>query len=108
MEPERPMFVCLKKATELDYSTEDENLSKLYAYSSPSSAQITVKFELAEEVPSVVISFFSCTGHNLLNYRYGKLDAGECVLTLSPDIPEGYYTIKVVAGTKQLSTIIVK
>jgi len=108
MEPERPMFVCLRKSDGAESQDTDERYTKLYAYSSPSSRQITLKFELAEDVPSVAISFYSRTGMNILNYKYGYLGAGECILMLSPDIPDGYYTIHVTAGKNQLSTIIVK
>ena len=105
MEPGRPMSVSLRKKEEGEADNKD---TKLYAYSCPSSNQITLKLELAEAVSAVSISFYSRVGMNVANYKYGKLNAGESVLTISPDIPDGYYTIIVVAGNKCLSTIIVK
>jgi len=105
MEPERPMSVSLRKKEE---DAADEKYTKLFAYSSPSSNQISLKFELEEAVSAVSVSFYSRTGMNVANYKYGGLNAGESILTVSPDIPDGYYTITVVAGNKLLSTIIVK
>lgn len=105
MEPERPMSISLRKKEE---DAADEKYTKLYAYSSPSSNQISLKFELEEAVSVVSVSFYSRTGMNVANYKYGELSAGENILTVSPDIPDGYYTITVVAGNNHLSTIIVK
>lgn len=108
MEPERPMCVCLRKDEGEDMFDSDERFTKLYAYLSPSSNMISLQFELAESVPAVSVSFYSRTGMNVANYKYGKLDAGENILTMSPDLPDGCYTIAVAVGNKRLSTIIVK
>lgn len=107
MEPERPMYVSLRKAT-AEELTEEEIRSSLKAYSSPSTDQVILKFILAEDVPAVRISFFNRTGLNVQNFTYGYLPAGECTLTLSPSLSDGAYTIRVLAGNQQYQTVIVK
>jgi TPR repeat protein len=107
MEPERPMYVCLLKATGAELSDE-EIRNSLKAYSSPTTDQVILKFTLAEDVPAVRISFFSRTGLNVQNFTYGYLPAGECTLTLSPSLADGAYTIRVLAGNQQYQTLIVK
>lgn len=106
-EPDRPMYVCLRKS--VDGELDDEAIrNSLHAYSSPATDQVILKFILAEDVPAVRISFFSRTGLNVQNFTYGYLEAGECTLTVSPNLPDGAYTIQVLAGNCQYQTLIVK
>lgn len=108
MEPERPMYVCLKKQMDVVSEESHYGQNRLYAYSCPSSDQIILRFNLVEDVQSVSISFYSREGNNVKNYSYGALCAGDCEMTVSPDLPDGYYTIRIVAGTEQFQTIIVR
>ena len=110
MEPERPMYVSLFKDGESveGSDADDGRWTRLYAHSVPNSDQVILKFELAEDVPSVSVAFYTQLGNNVLNYSYGALEAGEQTLVLHPALSDGYYAIRVVAGNQRLETMIVK
>ena len=110
MEPDRPMYVSLKKNIYDNNGTVEGSdiYSRLDAYSSPSSGQLILKFLLAEEASDVKVSFYTQTGLNCLNYQCGSLESGEQMITLTPNLSAGYYTIQVSANNQNLRTVIVK
>ena len=107
-EPERPMYVCLEKSSLTEEKNLDEEESKLYAYSVPSSNQVILSFNLKESINEIKVSLYNKMGTNCLNYKYGPLEAGKQSLVLPAELEKGYYTIRVEFGVQQLQTIIVK
>lgn len=107
-EPDRPMYFCLTNIDLLRINNRDNNSNQLTVYSMPNSDQIVLKFILTEEVPNVNVSFYSRTGINVLNYKYGGLNAGEQILSINPPLDNGYYSIKIMAGNQQFQSMIVK
>lgn len=107
MEPDRPMYISLKKDGIGDGETEDEN-SRIMAYVDPASDRVVVKFELSEGVPAVKINVFTQTGVNIGNYKFGEMSAGVNTLSIRQSLRTGYYAIHVNAGNDYYRTIIKK
>lgn len=108
MEPDRPMYVSLRKST-LTKGEEENNADEyanIVAYADSYSHRITLKFELSHAVSSTQISLYDRNSLNVGNYRYGALDAGVNTLTLIPNLGEGYYVIRVVAGSQKFQSVI--
>lgn len=106
-EPERPMYVCLKKTgSTQDYSGNINN--KIYSYPNPYTDVVTLKFELDADVPSAKICLYSQGGINRQNYDLGALNAGEHSYTIVPDPCETTYVVHVIAGSTVYQTIIIK
>lgn len=108
MEPERPMYVALKKdgLTEGADAGEDE-FAKIVAYSDPYSSRITLKFELSEAAESVRVGIYDRTSVCAGTFSYGAMEAGVNTLTLYPNLRAGYYVIYVTAGTQKFQAVIV-
>lgn len=106
MEPERPMYIYLKRdGNSADEPSEDGN-GKIYSYPNPFESQVTLKFELAENVSSAQIHLYSQAGINKQNFNLGALSAGEHAFTITPDIAEDIYIVHVIAGKYKYQTII--
>ena len=106
-EPERPMYVCLKKTgSSPDYGENMNN--KIYSYPNPYTDVVTLKFELEADVPSAKICLYSQGGINRQNYSLGPLNAGEHSYTIVPDPCETTYVVHVIAGSTVYQTIIIK
>ncbi len=106
-EPERPMYVCMKKKTGLQDGSEDYN-NKIYSYPNPYTDMVTLKFELEEAVSSAKICLYTQVGVNKQNYSVGALSAGEHSFNIVPDPQENSYVVYVLAGNKKYRTIIFK
>lgn len=102
-EPDRPMYVCLRK-TDME---DGDSSSHIIAYSDPYSHRITLKFDLLESVPSVQIYIYNRTSFNVGNYKYGAMGAGLNTLTINPNLADGYYVIYVQAGSQNFRAVIV-
>ena len=107
-EPDRPMYVCLRKDAATMAAGSDDVYEKIRAYSDPYSNRVTLKFELGEAVPSVKVGIYSRMGINLCNYSFGQMEAGVNTLIINPDLEEGYYAAYIWAGTSKYQTINVK
>lgn len=109
MEPERPMYVALRKTASANGGVDEnkDEFAKIVAYSDPYSDRITLKFELSSAVPTAQISIYDRTSLNVGNYRCEALDAGINTVTLSPNLRDGYYVINVIAGTQKFQAVIV-
>ena len=105
-EPEKPMYICLKKDGASEEHGEDDN--KIYSYPNPYTDAVTLKFELATDVPSAKICLYSQSGVNKQNFSLGSLAAGEHSYTFVPNPYENSYIVHVVAGNGVYQTIIFK
>ena len=108
MEHERPMYVSLHKSTLAEGELEDADgeYAQIVAYADPYSHRITLKFELSQAVESAQISIYDRNSLNVGNYKYGTLEAGVNMLTLTPNLNEGYYVIHVTAGNQKFQAVI--
>lgn len=107
-EPERPMYICLhKKNTNVADSLGNGNV-KLRAYPNPFSGQITIGFDLPENVSSARVGLYSQTGMNLYLAELGMLETGKHSFNLQPQVPDGLYVIRVTAGKYSYQTIVIK
>lgn len=106
-EPEKPMYVCLRKTGTLQDNEEDAN-NKIFSYPNPYTDAVTLKFELEEDVPSVKICLYSQSGVNKQNYSLGALKAGEHSYTIVPSPYDKSYIVHIIAGDTVYQTIIFK
>jgi tetratricopeptide (TPR) repeat protein len=106
-EPERPMYVCLKKDVVPNDATDNAN-NRIYSYPNPYVDAVTLKFVLEEDVPSARISLYSRAGINMQNYNLGALSAGEHSVSITPNRQQSSYVVYVVAGKTKYQTIIFK
>jgi hypothetical protein len=106
-EPDRPMYVCLRKSDASGSGYGEDEFSKIVAYSDPYSDRITLKFELSESVPSVQVLIYNRMSLNVGSFKYGAMDAGVNSLTFSPNLSDGYYVIYVQAGKQKFQAVIV-
>lgn len=106
-EPERPMYVCLQKsgAFDGDDMAKDDN-SRIYSYPNPFVSQVTLHFELDNDVKSAKICVYSRTGILRQSYSLGALSAGACSYTIMPDLSEDVYVVHVVADGHVYETVI--
>ena len=77
-------------------------------HADPYSNRVVFKFELSDDVPSVREALYSRMGVNVANFAFGAMPAGRNLLTITPDIAEGYYVAYVLAGTHKFRAVIVK
>ncbi|MBR1449442.1 MAG: SEL1-like repeat protein [Prevotella sp.] len=107
-EPERPMYITLRKAAGTGQEHESDAFNSIFAYPNPFAQQVTLSFELSEDMPQAKALIYSQSGINVANYSLGNLSAGHHAISLRPAIPDGMYVLYVVAGKQRLQTIIVK
>lgn len=107
-EPERPMYVILKKIGVVDENKESEDSSKIYAFPNPFVDSFNLNFELDKDVLSAKICIFTESGLNRLSYGLGALPAGKHSFTISPNIKKGTYIVHVIADEYDYQTIIFK
>ncbi len=106
-EPERPMYLCLRRCNyPFDDIRNDDN-SQIWAYPNPFSSQLNVKFMLDESCPSAKVCIYTRSGVNVRSYGLGALDAGEHTYSLAPKLSDGIYVLHVVAGEHVYETIII-
>lgn len=106
-EPDRPMYVCMRKTESSECTDNGDEYARIVAYSDPYSHRITLKFDLSESVPSVQVHIYNRTSLNVGNYKYGAMNVGSNSLTLNPNLTEGYYVIYVQAGSQKFRAVIV-
>ena len=106
-EPERPMYVCMKKDFQSG-GADSVEVSRLTAYPNPFSGQVTVEVTLPEPVAEAIVGIFSQSGMNVYSARLGGMDAGVQTFTINPSIPDGVYVLTVMAGNNKYQTIIMK
>ena len=108
-EPERPMYISLAKVgTQGRQAAADSTETRLKAYPNPFSGDVTLSFDLTEDVASARICLYSQTGVNVLNATTGALAAGRHSFTITPNVPDGMYVAHVTAGNRQFRAIIIK
>ena len=104
MEPERPMYLSLRKANaEVAPVTP---IDALRAYPVPFSNELNVSFMQAEE-EAVRIGIYNQSGACVYLYDAGRLPVGEQHLTLGPSLPAGTYIVKLFAGKRSSQVIVV-
>lgn len=107
-EPERPMYITLRKTDGSESDGESNAANRIYAYPNPFAHQVNISFELAEAVPQARAFIHSQAGSCMASYGLGSLEAGHHTITLSPAVPDGIYVLYVMAGSYTFQTIIVK
>ena len=108
-EPERPMYISLAKVGAQDRDVAVDSIgTSLKAYPNPFSGDVTLSFELTEDVAFARICLYSQTGVNVLNATTGALAAGRHSFTITPNVPDGMYVAHVTAGNRQFRAIIIK
>ena len=107
-EPDRPMYVCLKKVSNSFEEQDSNDNSKIYAYPNPFVESFNLNFELDKDVNTAKICIFTQSGLNKLNYGIGSLQAGKHSFTISPNIANGTYIGHVLADEYEYQTIIFK
>jgi hypothetical protein len=106
MEPERPMYLSLRKANNETSITPETAAGELKAYPVPFTNELNISFSMEEE-EQVRIGIYSYSGACVYLYDAGRLSAGEQHLTVSPSLPAGTYIIKLYAGRRSSQVIIV-
>ena len=107
-EPERPMYITLQKMEKKEQDNEFDVENNIFAYPNPFAQQVTLSFELSEDMYQAKALIYSQSGINVANYSLGNLSAGHHAISLRPAIPDGMYVLYVVAGKQRLQTYIVK
>lgn len=107
-EPERPMYITLRKADVTGQEYGSDAVNSIFAYPNPFAQQVTISFDLSGDVQQAKALVYSQAGINVANYNLGSLAAGHHTITMRPAIPDGMYVLHVVAGKQRLQTIIVK
>lgn len=107
-EPERPMYVFLKKTSDSFEGQEYEDNSKIYAYPNHFEDSFNLNFELDKDVNSAKICIFTQSGLNKHNYGIGSLSAGKHSFSISPNLSKGTYIVHVLADKYDYQTIIIK
>ena len=108
-EPERPMYISLAKVVAQDRDAAVDSIgTSLKAYPNPFSGDVTLSFDLTEDVASARICLYSQAGVNVLNATTGALAAGRHSFTITPNVPDGMYVTHVTAGNRQFRAIIIK
>lgn len=109
-EPERPMYIALCKNSLSDETCVSDKQNKCHIYASPNpfTNNVTINFELAEDVFQAKAHIYSQSGSNVQSFSLGSLAAGKHSVSLHPNIRDGIYVLAVSANHQQLRTIIVK
>jgi hypothetical protein len=106
MEPERPMYLSLRKANAGTSILPETAAGGLKAYPVPFTGELNISFTLDGEEP-VRIGLYSYSGACVYLYDAGKLTAGEQHLAVSPALPAGTYIVKLFAGRQSAQAIVV-
>lgn len=107
-EPERPMYLCLRRCSYPMGETADGGESKIWAYPNPFSSQVTIKFELEESCKSAKVCLYTRDGVNRQSYALGALEEGEHTYTFVPNVTDGIYVLRVVANQHVYETLIIR
>lgn len=106
MEPERPMYLSLRKANANTSITANLTVNGLRAYPIPFTSELNISFMQLEE-EGVQIGLYNYSGVCAYLYNAGRLPAGEQHLTLTPLLPAGTYIVKLFAGKSSSQVIVV-
>lgn len=106
MEPERPMYLSLRKAnagiTAIASATQ---IGGMRAYPIPFNNELNISFMQAED-EVVKIGIYNHSGACVYLYNAGRLPAGEQLLKLNPSLPKGAYIVKLFAGKSSSQAIV--
>lgn len=106
MEPQRPMYLSLHKVGVSDIETEKQT-QDLKAYPNPFSDKLNLAIMLSEDC-YMKIAIYDYSGRNVYMADIGLTHAGEQRLTLSPNLAQGVYIVKVFAGKQSFQAIVIK
>ena len=107
-EPERPMYLTLQKMNVTETTEIESENSRIYAYPNPFAQQVTISFDLQDDVKQAKALVYSQSGSCMASYSLGGLAEGHHTVVLSPAVPDGIYVLHVIAGKQTFQTIIVK
>lgn len=107
-EPERPMYVSLMKTREHGEgnAVDEEGNGRIYSYPNPYRERVTMWFELEEDVPAAEISLYTQNGMFRQGFRLGALKAGVHSFSVTPDVSENTYIVRMTAGNRVYQAII--
>ena len=108
MEPQRPMYINLYKtnASDIDNNKEDKK-QNIKAYPNPFSDKLNLVFTLPEPA-EVKLAIYDYSGRNVYLTDIGTLQNGEQRFSLTPNLAQGVYIIKIFAGKLTYQVIVVK
>lgn len=107
MEPQRPMYLSLHKVETTGIDETGQNKQNMKAYPNPFSDKLNLAFTLSETT-NVKLAIYDYSGRNVHMTELGTLQIGEQRLSLTPNITQGVYIVKVFAGKQTFQTIVVK
>lgn len=111
MEPEKPMYISLKRTDvtiEPDITEkQDKLIGDLHAFPNPFRDLINISFNLKKE-SEVNVSVFSSDGRKLYQTDFGKLSPGVNSQNLYLNVTKGVYLLKVACGSESVTTKIIK
>lgn len=107
MEPQRPMYISLYKVGANGIEEGNENRQNIKAYPNPFSNKLNLAFTLSETANAKLV-IYDYSGRNVYMNGLGTLQAGEQRLSLTPNLAQGVYIVKVFAGKQTFQVIIVK
>lgn len=107
MEPQRPMYLSLYKtrASGIEDTRKDNKYIK--AYPNPFSDNLNLAFTLSENA-DVKVAIYDYSGRNVHMTALGTLQAGEQRFSMTPNLEQGVYIVKVFAGKETFQVIVVK
>jgi hypothetical protein len=112
MEPERPMYLSLRRAAAGENSGQDGNsrsapaATALKAYPVPFTGELNLSFTHTGE-GRVQTGIYDFAGACLLMYDAGIMPAGEQRLTLDASLPAGIYIVKLITAARSEQAVII-
>lgn len=104
-EPERPMYIELYRKKSASAESQDRSIT---VANSSFDSQLTVNFDLDEDVPSVEMRLFDRSGMLIEKKILPGLAKGIGSVSLTPAVPHGLYVLNVKAGSQMLRTLVIK
>lgn len=104
-EPEKPMYIQLKKLNSSNATTSDSN--HISVSPNPFSSVIKVAIEL-ETSCNVTTRIFDKYGIVAYQQDMGHVEKGKQEFVMSPKLEKGYYILNITAGKHVLRTVIIK
>ncbi len=106
MEPERPMYLSLRKAAAGITGDKATLTQPVKVYPSPFSNELNVSFEQTESC-DVSVGIYNYSGVCVHLYNAGNLPVGMQHLSLTTALPAGTYIVKLFCGKKSHQVIVI-
>jgi len=106
MEPERPMYLSLRKANSETPEIIKTTVEDLKVYPVPFGNELNLSFMQTEEV-SVKIGIYNYLGACVYLYDAGKLPVGEQHFVIKPQLPSGTYIVKLITENRSSQVVVI-